>query len=44
MKGLGVNFDSAKAEFLAFFGPRAMGPNIPEAQGLVLIYIRCGGA
>ena len=37
MKGLGVYYDCAKAEFLTPFGPRAMGPSPPEAQGLIIV-------
>ena len=44
MKGLGVYYHCAKAEFLTPFGPRAMGPTPPEAQGLIMFYITYGRA
>ena len=44
MKGLGVYYDCAKAEFETLFGPRAMGPSPPEAQRLIMYYIINGGA
>jgi len=37
MKGLGVYYHCAKAEFVTFFGPRTMGPSPPEAQGVIIV-------
>ena len=44
MKGLGVYYHCAKAEFATLLGPRAMGPSPPEAQRLIMYYITNGGA
>ena len=45
MKGLGVKYHCAKAEFVTLFGPRAMGPSPLEHWGcFCAIYLIEGGA
>ena len=44
MKGLGVYYHCAKAEFVTLFGPRAMGPSPPEAQGLIIVLYNIWGS
>jgi hypothetical protein len=44
MKGLGVYYHCAQADFVTNSCPRAMGPSPPEAQGLIILLYNIWGS